>query len=896
MCPILRLAAFLLVSGVALAVHANPSGDPDRVEPREQTRAVTAGLEQPGHLRAGRINAFRLTAPGQSELAQIGAAGKGTPLQIGIARAVRDLQSEASTHSALRWERLDDGSLVADLSVTSPGAAALRAGLRVTRLPDTAALRFTGPNAEKLFETTGRAVNEALARNADAGEKGEDARSYWSPVIEGDTVVVELELAAGSDPFDLSIAMPRVSHLVASAGTAFATPTTLGRSAACEVDAMCSSGWSNQMNAVAEMIFSSGSGTFLCTGTLLADQDPSSAIPYLLTANHCVNSQSLATSLVTYWFYRSSACNSGTPGTYQQLTGGATLLYNTSNTDTSFMRLNNVPPQGTFYAGYYTGTVPGIGASITGLHQPAGDLLKISQGSIGGYMSCTAPNSSGSFSCSNSTASASTFYDVFFTSGITEGGSSGSGLFLGNGYVIGQLYGGSSSCGGGADDAYGRFDVAFNAALKNWLLSSSTLNVTLAGAGSGVVGSNPAGISCGSACSASFASGSAVSLAASAARGSTFAGWSGACSGTGSCNMTLNSTTNVTATFVQSTATLSVSTTGGAGTVTSSPAGLNCGATCAYAFPYGTAVTLNAAPAAGMEFKGWSGSCSGMSCTVTLTGPVSVTATFGAPVSLPSDAHLTNISTRGAVLGGADVMIGGFVIDGAASKTVVVRARGPSLTAYGITGALANPTLTLVRSSDQGVVASNDDWGSAANAAQIASSGLAPGHPLESAILVTLGPGAYTAVVSGSGGATGVGIVEVYEVDHPEVRLINMSTRAKVMTGDGVMIGGFAISGTLPRAVVITAKGPSLAAYGIANPLANPVLTLVRSSDQAILATNDDWTAAANAAQISASGFAPSNTHESAILITLNPGVYTAIVSGAGGATGTGIFEIYPLP
>jgi len=893
--PILHLASFLVVSGVALAVHATPDGDPARVEPREQTRAVTEGLGQAGHLRAGRINAFRLAAPGQAELAQIGAAGKGTPLQIGIARAVRDLQSEASTHSALQWEQLDDGTLVADLSVTSQGAAALRAGLRVTRLPDTATLRFTGPNDEKLFETTGRAVNEALGRNADAGEKGEDARSYWSPVIEGDTVVVEIELAAGTDPVDLSIAVPRVSHLVASAGTAFATPTTIGRSASCEVDAMCSSGWSNQMNAVAEMIFTSGSGTYLCTGTLLADQDPSSAIPYFLTANHCVNSQSVATSLVTYWFYRSSACNSGTPGTYQQLTGGATLLYNTSNSDTSFMRLNNIPPQGTFYAGYYTGTVPGAGASITALHQPAGDLLKISQGSIGGYISCTAPNSTGSFSCSDSTASASTFYDVFFTSGITEGGSSGSGLFLGNGYVIGQLYGGSSSCSGGADDAYGRFDVAFNAALKNWLLSSSTLNVTLAGAGSGVVGSSPAGISCGSACSATFPSGTAVSLAASAARGSTFAGWSGACTGTGGCNMTLNSATNVTATFVQGTATLSVSTTGGTGTITSSPAGISCGATCAHAFPYGTAVTLTATPAVGMEFKGWSGSCSGMSCTVTLTGPMSVTASFGAPV-LTSDARLTNISTRGAVLGGADVMIGGLVIDGTTNKTVVVRARGPSLTAYGITGALANPTLTLVRSSDQAVVASNDDWGSAPNAAQIAASGFAPGDPLESAILVSLGPGAYTAVVSGSGGATGVGIVEVYEVDHPEVRLINMSTRGKVMTGEGVMIGGFAISGTLPRTVVITAKGPSLAAYGIANPLANPTLTLVRASDQAMLATNDDWTAAPNAAQISASGFAPSNALESAILITLNPGVYTAIVSGAGGATGTGIFEIYPLP
>jgi hypothetical protein len=295
-----------------------------------------------------------------------------------------------------------------------------------------------------------------------------------------------------------------------------------------------------------------------------------------------------------------------------------------------------------------------------------------------------------------------------------------------------------------------------------------------------------------------------------------------------------------------------------------------------------------------MEFKGWSGSCSGMSCTVTLTGPMSVTASFGAPV-WTSDARSQHLHARGRARrrGRDDRRIGDRrhrEQDGRRAR------RGPSLTAYGITGALANTHAHARSSSDQAVVASNDDWGSAPNAAQIAASGFAPGDPLESAILVSLGPGAYTAVVSGSGGATGVGIVEVYEVDHPEVRLINMSTRGKVMTGEGGDDRGFAISGTLPRSVVITAKGPSLAAYGIANPLANPTLTLVRASDQAILATNDDWTAAPNAAQISASGFAPSNALESAILITLNPGVYTAIVSGAGGATGTGIFEIYPLP
>jgi hypothetical protein len=125
---------------------------------------------------------------------------------------------------------------------------------------------------------------------------------------------------------------------------------------------------------------------------------------------------------------------------------------------------------------------------------------------------------------------------------------------------------------------------------------------------------------------------------------------------------------------------------------------------------------------------------------------------------------LINVSTRGQVSTGGDVMIGGFVIQGSSPQTVVVRARGPSLTQFGIPNALANPSLTLVRASDNATLATNDDWGSAANAAQLVSSGFAPSNPLESAILVTLQPGAYTALVAGAGGGSGVGMVEVYKV------------------------------------------------------------------------------------------------------------------------------------
>jgi YVTN family beta-propeller protein len=329
----------------------------------------------------------------------------------------------------------------------------------------------------------------------------------------------------------------------------------------------------------------------------------------------------------------------------------------------------------------------------------------------------------------------------------------------------------------------------------------------------------------------------------------------------------------------------------GAGTVTSSPAGINCGTTCSFNFASGSSVALTATPASGMTFQGWSGGgCSGTgACNVTVNAATDVTATF----MNPDPPRLGNIATRGQVLTGNDVMIGGFVIGGSVNKTVVVRARGPSLAAFGITNALANPLLQLVRSSDQTQIASNDDWQSAANAAQVTASGFAPSHSLESAILMSLPPGAYTAIVSGVGGGTGVGIVEVFEVDHFESPLINIATRGKVLTGNDVMIGGFVIQGGGSQTVVVRGRGPSLVPFGITNALADPVLQLVRSSDQATIATNDDWIAASNASAINDSGFAPSSAKEAAILITLPPGAYTAILSGAGGGTGVGIIEVF---
>ena len=289
--------------------------------------------------------------------------------------------------------------------------------------------------------------------------------------------------------------------------------------------------------------------------------------------------------------------------------------------------------------------------------------------------------------------------------------------------------------------------------------------------------------------------------------------------------------------------------------------------------------------------------------TITNTATVSATQTDPATANNTSSASVTvnpipsgnvvNLSTRGIAGNGDNVLIAGFIIGGSTPKTVVVVAQGPSLRAGGISNPLPNPTLTLVRSSDQAILGTNDDWGTAANAAQIQAAGFAPPDPKDAAIMMTLPPGAYTAIVSDPSGATGVGIVAVFEVDHPEVPLINISTRGQVFTGDNVMIAGFIIQGSAPRTVVVQGIGPSLTAAGVPNALANPTLTLVRSSDGAIIASNDDWQTASNAADIQAAGLAPGSPVESAIMMTLPPGAYTAILAGQGGGTGNGIIGVF---
>ena len=248
---------------------------------------------------------------------------------------------------------------------------------------------------------------------------------------------------------------------------------------------------------------------------------------------------------------------------------------------------------------------------------------------------------------------------------------------------------------------------------------------------------------------------------------------------------------------------------------------------------------------------------------------------------------LANISTRLLVETGDNVLIGGFIVTGTHSKEVLLRAIGPSLA---LDGKLANPVLELHDASGA-IVTTNDDWQTNTNEQEIVDTGLAPTDPFESALLVTLDPGAYTAIVSGANNGTGIGLVEAYDLDRTtDARLANISTRGFVQTGDNVMIGGFIILGSEDEYVIVRAIGPSLP---LADTLADPLLEL-HNADGSILATNDNWRDTQEA-EIEATGLAPTNDAESAIVSTLAPGNYTAIVHGVGDTTGVALVEAYGL-
>jgi hypothetical protein len=279
-----------------------------------------------------------------------------------------------------------------------------------------------------------------------------------------------------------------------------------------------------------------------------------------------------------------------------------------------------------------------------------------------------------------------------------------------------------------------------------------------------------------------------------------------------------------------------------------------------------------------------------------INGVTSIYGTGPAYNSIPNAPVLMDLSTRGTTFTGNNVLIGGFIIQGSQPAQLVVRCLAYSLASYGIPGALGDSVIELYDVNNT-LIASNDDWFTSNDAATISSYHRDPPNSIESALLVTLNPGSYTAIVRSFSSAqqpaqSGVALFEVYDLRNSASRLGNVSTRGNVGTGDSILIGGVIVGGNTAKPVVVRALGPSLTQFGVTGVLADPSLQL-RDGNGNLVKANNDWQQSPDATVVSADGLAPSNPKEAAIAPTLNPGNYTALVTGVGGTTGTALVEVY---
>jgi len=467
---LLRSLAWLFVAGLAAfpALAALPvaseAGPPPVAAPGAQVR--TAPDPRRTSLRATGVPASRRIALGipsgaEAELmtvrnrrmamAREPGSGRGQPLAIGYPRAV----ARTIPLRDLAWTPTDGGMRVARVEVSSAGARALRVALALDQ-PSAAnvglRIRVASLDGGAAF---GAYTSADLAR--DVGPSG----AFWTPVVDGDTVVVEIEAPGDADLAAVTLRIPRLAHLVVGGGELLAPEAPamrasgIGSAAACNVDAACTlpgdSALQDLARSVAKLVFVGDDGiSYVCSGTLLNDTAGTNT-PYLFTADHCIDSATVARTVSTFWFYSAVACNSKSTPPFVQLTGGGALLGRSQDNDWSILRLNATPPAGTRLAPWRAESIAN-GTAVVSLHHPSGDLLKVSQGSV-----------TGSLRLEDDLVNAD-FTQVVWSVGVTEGGSSGGLLATRNGTdyeVRGSLYGGLSVCSRTtAPDYFSRLETA----------------------------------------------------------------------------------------------------------------------------------------------------------------------------------------------------------------------------------------------------------------------------------------------------------------------------------------------------------------------------------------------------------------------------------------------------
>ena len=465
----LRRAATALIAACALPVMAQlpvvmgePVLAPKVAPPAAELRLTGEAAQARGPA------AVALSPVTDSELAVMRGANASNAPQTRVKRVVigvvRDAQAAPALPTAadLDWMPVP-GGYAARMALTSPAAAALRVALSLAGVPG---------DVEMVFFGSGDAGH--LVGPVKVADVADRAQAWWSPVTEGETQTIEFFAPGASDPSTLPIAASAVSHLLTGPASRFEKRLTeIGEAGSCNVDVPCSSlesqpAFQDATNAVAQMVINDGRTVSLCTGTLLNDTDTGTQIPWFFSANHCFDNESapfktpaqmqvVANTLDTLWFFRSSSCNSKTvSAAYRELPTGATYIYNDTTTDILFLRLNAPPPQGAFFAGWSPNALT-TGSSVVALHHPQGDLLKVSQGTMQGFTTPTSPPVS---------AGINDFIGIRWSSGTTEPGSSGGGLFTNTGgqYLLrGALWGGGASCQATTGiDNFSRFDLAYS--------------------------------------------------------------------------------------------------------------------------------------------------------------------------------------------------------------------------------------------------------------------------------------------------------------------------------------------------------------------------------------------------------------------------------------------------
>ncbi len=478
--PIFRLVRGVAALALALALPAMGQWPVVLGEPAQMPK-VAAPLPQ---LRLARVVAawpalrdeVRLSPITDAALAEVRRENRqarpGLELKRIAIGVVRARNSSALPGAAdLAWITVKGGQ-AAQMALTSPQAAALRVSIDLAGVP---------ADVEMVFFGSGDPTR--LVGPVRVGDIRDRTSPWWSPITDGETQTVEFFAPGAGDPRALGFRAVGVSHLFTGPSSHFEKRLEdIGSAGSCNVDVPCSpletsGAFRDLTNAVAQMVFNDGAVTVLCTGTLLNDTDAGTQIPWFYSANHCFDNESppyktpaemqaVANTLTTLWFFQSSSCNSGIPTTsYRQLSGGATYLYSNATSDVLFLRLNGTPPPGAYYAGWDPNTI-GAGTPVVAVHFPGGDLMKASQGSVLGFSTPTlAPASAG----------VNEYINVRWSSGTTEPGSSGAGVFTSTGsqYLLrGALWGGGASCSTPASpDLFSRLDLAYPA-LANFLSPS----------------------------------------------------------------------------------------------------------------------------------------------------------------------------------------------------------------------------------------------------------------------------------------------------------------------------------------------------------------------------------------------------------------------------------------